>query len=361
MKPLRRAFDIIRVAALAALAVVAAEPHVCAADITFPCATALQSTMWERLPEFQAASGDHGNVEYANIGTITDRVRRGDAADPVTVSPQQWESLQNSGKISAGTRVVIGKAGIGVSVKQGAAKPDIGSVAAFKRALLHARSWCRTVSCCPTMMIGRTTSCRWTGRIAQSADCRGSGQDRQSEPDIIARCATLRRFRTPRSTAGSRRYSGTLRFRIDLPECGGSASGHFGLHRRQCGRYRGGGPEWPIALWIIVGGWRYLPVPVVRTALRATSGQQLKRLGLHAVRNEVGLIARTLQIVSQVALIQGGAPGLIGAPRQREQQQQHERPISYHIVTFFTVLRHGASFATPGVAMATAGSDESAL
>jgi len=140
MKPLHKIHNIMKIAAFAGLAVVASESYARAADITFLCASAMQSTMQELLPEFQKASGDHVKVEYANIGTITERVRRGDDADLAIVSPQQWESLQKDGKISAGTPVVIAKAGIGVSVKKGAARPDIGSVDAFKRALLNARS-----------------------------------------------------------------------------------------------------------------------------------------------------------------------------------------------------------------------------
>jgi len=79
-------------------------------------------------------------VEYANIGNITERIRRGDEADLAVVSAKQWESLQRDGKVSADPRVVIGKVGLGVFVMKGAARPDIGSVEAFKRALLNAHS-----------------------------------------------------------------------------------------------------------------------------------------------------------------------------------------------------------------------------
>ncbi len=140
MNPLNKILNIMKIAAFASLSVVANESYARAADITFLSASAMQSAMQELLPEFQKASGHNVKVEYANIGTITERVRRGDDADLAIISPQQRESLQKDGKISAGTPVVIAKAGIGVSVKKGAARPDIGSVDAFKRALLNARS-----------------------------------------------------------------------------------------------------------------------------------------------------------------------------------------------------------------------------
>ena len=71
---------------------------------------------------------------------ITQRLRKGDAADLALVSPKQWEDLRTEGKLNPTVRVVVAKVGIGVFVKRGAAKPDIRSVEAFKRSLLGARS-----------------------------------------------------------------------------------------------------------------------------------------------------------------------------------------------------------------------------
>jgi molybdate transport system substrate-binding protein len=119
---------------------VAAENPLRAAEITFLCAAALHPAMDEIIPEFQKATGHSVKPSFANIGVNTDRVRKGDAADLVIVSPQQWEDLKNEGKIDANTRPVVAKIGIGVFVRKGAARPDIGSVEAFKRTFLNARS-----------------------------------------------------------------------------------------------------------------------------------------------------------------------------------------------------------------------------
>ena len=137
MTTLSKMRDVTMIAVFAVVAILATATYAIATDIRFLCA--LQSPMQELIPEFQRASGHNVEVEYANIGLITERIRRGDEADLATVSPAQWESLQKDGKLSADLRVVIAKVGLGVFVKKGGEKPDVSSVDAFKRTLVHAR------------------------------------------------------------------------------------------------------------------------------------------------------------------------------------------------------------------------------
>jgi molybdate transport system substrate-binding protein len=111
-----------------------------AEDITFLCAAALESWMHDVIPEFQKTRGHNVKPTFEAINRITEFVRRGDPADLAIVSPQQWESLQNEGKLDSTTRVVIAKVAYGVFVKKGAVKPDINSVEAFKRTFFNARS-----------------------------------------------------------------------------------------------------------------------------------------------------------------------------------------------------------------------------
>lgn len=70
-------------------------------------------------------------------------LRRANAGEPfdilITGSTVVDEWIKD-GKIIATTRTDIARSGIGVEVRAGARKPDIGSVDAFKRALLEAKS-----------------------------------------------------------------------------------------------------------------------------------------------------------------------------------------------------------------------------
>ena len=56
------------------------------------------------------------------------------------LTPAAVDDLTGKGKLVAGSRATLARVGVGVMVKAGAPKPDIGSVEAFKRALLAAKS-----------------------------------------------------------------------------------------------------------------------------------------------------------------------------------------------------------------------------
>jgi molybdate transport system substrate-binding protein len=129
-----------KIAAVASLSLALTAIDASAAEVGFLCADALESSMRELIPEFEKKTGHRVRMTLANAGTNTERVRNGSGSDLAIVLPQQWEALRQEGKIDPAVRVVIGKVGLGVFVKKGAARPDISSVEAFKSALLNARA-----------------------------------------------------------------------------------------------------------------------------------------------------------------------------------------------------------------------------
>lgn len=128
------------IGALAALLNFATTSYAHAANITFLCAEALQSSMQDLVPEFERTTGNRVKIIYANIGTNTNRVRQGDEADIAVVSPQQWEILKNERKVIPAVRVILARIGIGIFVRKGGARPDIATVEGLKKTLLNTRS-----------------------------------------------------------------------------------------------------------------------------------------------------------------------------------------------------------------------------
>ena len=95
------------------------------------------------LPEFQKTSGvgvttGSGASQGKGPQTIGAQLGRGVPADVVILSREGLVELIAAGKIAAGTDVDLAQVPLGVGVRAGAAKPDVGTVEAFKQALLRA-------------------------------------------------------------------------------------------------------------------------------------------------------------------------------------------------------------------------------
>jgi molybdate transport system substrate-binding protein len=71
---------------------------------------------------------------------IPTRLARGETADVVILDGASADELAKRGLLRAGTKVDLARSQIGMVVRSGAAKPNIGSVEAFRRMLLAAKS-----------------------------------------------------------------------------------------------------------------------------------------------------------------------------------------------------------------------------
>lgn len=71
---------------------------------------------------------------------VRDRIRAGEAFDIVITTQSRIEELVAETRVAAETAIALARSGIGVAVKAGRPKPDIGSVDAFVHALRTAAS-----------------------------------------------------------------------------------------------------------------------------------------------------------------------------------------------------------------------------
>jgi molybdate transport system substrate-binding protein len=110
------------------------------ATIAFLCSTALKSSLDDMLPEFERAAGHKVEPRYGPSAQLTRRLTDGETADAVVLTAQGFEDTAKLGKIAAGSRLDIARSVTMVGVKQGTPRPDISTLAAFKQALLQAKS-----------------------------------------------------------------------------------------------------------------------------------------------------------------------------------------------------------------------------
>src|ERR1700693_5065985 len=96
------------------------------------------------LPEFERTSGikvttGSGASQGAGPQTIAAQLARGVPADVVILSREGLKELIAANRIAAGTDVDLARTPLGVAVRAGAPKPDVGTVEAFKQVVLKAK------------------------------------------------------------------------------------------------------------------------------------------------------------------------------------------------------------------------------
>src|SRR5215471_8195270 len=111
-----------------------------AAELKVLSAGAMRAALQELAPAFEAASGNKLKIEYETAGDIEKKVAAGDEIDVAILTKPRVDKLVREAKIVGGSTQTLARAQIGLAVQKGAAKPDISSVEAFKKAVLDAKS-----------------------------------------------------------------------------------------------------------------------------------------------------------------------------------------------------------------------------
>jgi molybdate transport system substrate-binding protein len=111
-----------------------------AAELKVLTAGAFRQVVVALVPDFEKQTGHKATADNGTAGELKKRIERGEAFDVAIITPAVIDELAGTGKIAAGTRVNVASVGVGVVVKEGAPKPDVSTVDAFKRALLNAKT-----------------------------------------------------------------------------------------------------------------------------------------------------------------------------------------------------------------------------
>jgi molybdate transport system substrate-binding protein len=109
-------------------------------DIKLMSSGGLKAVITELVQAFEQASGRTLTPVFGPPAIVKSRIEGGETVDVAVLSVSLIDDLVSRQKLRAESRVTLARSGLGVAVRAGAAKPDIGTVEKFKRALLDAKS-----------------------------------------------------------------------------------------------------------------------------------------------------------------------------------------------------------------------------
>ncbi len=110
------------------------------AELRVMTSDGMKPAVEELTPEIERATGRKLLAQFDSSKNLRDKILAGEPFDAAIITSDVLDALIQQGKVTAASRRDISRTGIGVGVRAGAAKPDIGTVEAFKKTLLNAKS-----------------------------------------------------------------------------------------------------------------------------------------------------------------------------------------------------------------------------
>lgn len=100
----------------------------------------IRAVMGELLPQFERVDSVSVSVSYDPAKVMLARIAKGETGDLAITGSGAIDELVKQGKILPGSRRVLARCRVGVAVRAGQPKPDIGTIESLKRALIAAKS-----------------------------------------------------------------------------------------------------------------------------------------------------------------------------------------------------------------------------
>ena len=128
------------IAVIAVLGLPLATTAARATEVKLLGGNALNAVMEELGPQFEKATGNKLVITLGTSAQLKARIEGGEAFDAVLLTKKALDELATAGKVADAPRAAIARAGIGVAIRKGAAKPDLSTTDGFKQAMLNAKS-----------------------------------------------------------------------------------------------------------------------------------------------------------------------------------------------------------------------------
>jgi molybdate transport system substrate-binding protein len=129
---------ILRAAVIASVVATAALPAG-AVEINVVAAGAVRGIIRGMIDDYSRDTGLTFNFTVGPTGQLRDALSSGKPVDLLIVAAPLMAELDSAGQIAAGSRVDLGRVGLGVVVREGTPSPDISTPEAVKAALTQAK------------------------------------------------------------------------------------------------------------------------------------------------------------------------------------------------------------------------------
>ena len=126
--------------ALAALAAVALASIAHADEFVVIASNGVKPALEALAPHFEQMTGNKLSFKWGVAAVLKRDIEAGAPFDLAILTTAIVADLVKQGKIAAGSETPIARSGVGIMVRKGAAKPDVSSPEALKRAVQAAKS-----------------------------------------------------------------------------------------------------------------------------------------------------------------------------------------------------------------------------
>ena len=111
-----------------------------AADVKVLASNSVRTMLEDIAPLYERASGHRVTLGFGTSAQVAKRVLAGEAADLLVVTLDVVDELTKAGKLAPGASVAIARSLMGVGIRTGAPRPEVGTPAALRATLLAVKS-----------------------------------------------------------------------------------------------------------------------------------------------------------------------------------------------------------------------------
>src|SRR5262245_32704443 len=111
-----------------------------AAEIKVISAGAVRAIINGMIEQYSKETGHKFDFTVGTTGQLREAIASGQHADLIITSAPLMEEIEKTGKLTAGSRTDLGRVGLGVVVREGAAVPDVSTPDKLKQLLIDAKS-----------------------------------------------------------------------------------------------------------------------------------------------------------------------------------------------------------------------------